>query len=155
MIGRVDGPVVVGVSPRTGSPSALNWAADYALQRAALVVAVMAWHPTRAPAAPGGRPPSSLMSGDLPDPERDATVKLEGFVTAALGKKHGVECRAVRGTAVSSLLQCGADAQLLVLGEPRPGRMASVRASLVAPQLVMRSTCPVVVMPNAASSVAT
>jgi nucleotide-binding universal stress UspA family protein len=56
---------------------------------------------------------------------------------------------------VSSLLQCGADAQLLVLGEPRPGRLASVRASLVAPQLVMRSTCPVVVMPNAASSIAT
>jgi nucleotide-binding universal stress UspA family protein len=155
MTSRVDGPVVVGVSPRTGSPTALNWAADYALRHDSQVIAVMAWHPTRPPAAPGGRPPSALMSGDLPDPERDAGAKLEGYVTAALGKKHGVECRVVRGNAVSSLLQCGAGAQLLVLGEPRPGRMASVRAGLVAPQLVMRSTCPVVVMPNSARPGAT
>jgi nucleotide-binding universal stress UspA family protein len=145
-------PIVVGVSPRTGSPSALRWAADYALLRGAPMVAVMAWRPARPPAAPGGRPPASLLAGDVPEPERDAKERLEAFVTAALGKKHGVECKAVRGTAVSSLLQAGAEAQLLVLGEPRAGRMASVRTGLVAPQLVTGATCPVVVMPKAAGT---
>jgi nucleotide-binding universal stress UspA family protein len=145
-------PIVVGVSPRTGSPSALRWAADYAQLRQAPMIAVMAWRPTRATGggAPGGRPPASLMGGDLPDPERDAMEGLQAYVTAALGKKHGVECKAVRGNAVSSLLEAGAGAQLLVLGEPRPGRMASVRTGLVAPQLVTGATCPVVVMPNVA-----
>ncbi|MFN2559699.1 MAG: universal stress protein [Jatrophihabitans sp.] len=145
-------PVVVGVSPRTGSPSALRWAADYALLRQAPMVAVMAWRPPRAPAAPGGRPPGSLLSGGLPDPEHEAAEQLEGYVTAALGKGHGVECKTVRGNEVSSLLEAGAEAQLLVLGEPRPGRMASVRTGLVAPQLVTGATCPVVVMPNSAGA---
>ncbi len=148
-----EAPVVVGVSPRTGSPSALRWAADYAKLRNAPMVAVMAWRPTRPTGggAPGGRPPASLMTGDLPDPERDANDRLAGFVATALGKRHGVVCQVVRGTAVSSLLEAGAMAQLLVLGEPRPGRMASVRTGLVAPQLVTGATCPVVVMPNAVS----
>lgn len=145
-------PVVVGVSPRTGSPSALRWAADYALLRQAPMVAVMAWRPPRPPAAPGGRPPGSLLSGELSDPERQAVEQLEGFVTGALGANSGVECKAVRGNEVSALLEAGAEAQLLVLGEPRPGRMASVRTGLVAPQLVTGATCPVVVMPNSAGT---
>jgi nucleotide-binding universal stress UspA family protein len=144
-------PIVVGVSPRTGSPSALRWAAEYAELRGAPMIAVMAWRPTRPPAAPGGRPPSSLMTGEASDPEREATDRLKAFVAAALGKKHGVDCQAVRGTAVSALRQAGAAAQLLVLGEPRPGRMASVRTGLVAPQLVTGASCPVVVMPNPAA----
>jgi nucleotide-binding universal stress UspA family protein len=142
------GPVVVGVSPRTGSPTALRWAADYAQLRQAPMIAVMAWRPSRPPAAPGGRPPGALLSGDVPDPERDAGERLQEYVTAALGKKHGIDCRAIRGNAVSSLLEAGTEAQLLVLGEPRPGRMGSVRTGLVAPQLVTGAPCPVVVMPN-------
>jgi hypothetical protein len=38
----------------------------------------------------------------------------------------------------------------VVVGEPRAGRLASMRAGLVAPQLVLKAVCPVVVMPNAA-----
>jgi nucleotide-binding universal stress UspA family protein len=143
------GPVVVGVSPRTGSPSALLWAAAYARLRGAKLIAVLAWHAARPPAAPGGRPPGSLLSGELPDPEGEAQTRLEAFVTAALGVGNGVDCRVVRGNEVSALLECGANAELLVLGEPTAGRMGSVRAGLVAPQLVLRSTCPVVVMPRA------
>jgi nucleotide-binding universal stress UspA family protein len=147
MSAAMTGPVVVGVSPRTGSPSALRWAADYARLRGAQLVAVLAWHPTRAPAAPGGRPPGSLLTGGLSDPEREATQKLGEFVAAALGADHGVDCRAVRGNEVSALLESGAGADLLVLGEPRSGPMAAVRTGLVAPQLVGRASCPVVVMP--------
>lgn len=148
MTAAAPGSVVVGVSPRTGSPSALNWAGTYAALRNVSVTAVLAWRPTRAPAAPGGRPPGSLLSGDLPDPERDAEARLAGFVAAALGPDHGVQCRVIRGNEVSALLECGAGAELIVLGEPSPGRLASVRAGLVAPQLILRARCPVVVMPG-------
>lgn len=143
--------VVVGVSPRTGSPSALNWAGTYAALRSSSVTAVLAWRPARAPAVPGGRPPGSLMSVDRSDPEGEAKERLARFVTDALGPDHAVECRVVRGNEVSALLECGAGAELLVLGEPSAGRLASVRAGLVAPQLFLRATCPVVVMPAGAA----
>lgn len=146
------GSVVVGVSPRTGSPAALNWASTYAALRNTTVIAVLAWRPPRAPAAPGGRPPGSLLSGDLSDPEAEAREQLARFVATALGPEHRVECRVVRGNEVSALLECGAGAELIVLGEPRPGRLASVRSGLVAPQVVLRASCPVVVMPSRAGA---
>ncbi len=136
--------VVVGVSPTTGSPVALRWAADEAALRSVPLHAVMAWRPPRPPGAPGGRPPIGLVSGD---PAAEAEEALREHVRTALGPAADVECSVVRGSAVSALLSAAADARLLVIGEPRPGRLNSVRASLVAPQVVLRASCPVVVMP--------
>ena len=140
-------PIVVGVSPSTGSPSALRWAADEAELRGAPLRAVLAWRPPRAPAAPAGRPPG-LGTGVAADPATAATRDLHQHVDKALGAERPVECVAVRGSAVHALLANAADAQLLVVGEPRPGRLASVRAGLVAPQIVQRARCPVVVLPT-------
>jgi nucleotide-binding universal stress UspA family protein len=141
------GPVVVGVSPTTGSPKAIRWAADEARLRGAPLVAVMAWRPPRPPAAPGGRP-SSVSTGSAGDDHaKVAEENLRGFVAVALGAVGDVECRALRGTAVTSLLAAARDAQLLVVGEPRSGAMGSVRSSLVAPKVVLKADCPVVVMP--------
>ena len=143
----VAGPVVVGVSPTTGSPKAIRWAADEARLRGVPLVAVMAWRPPRPPAAPGGRP-SSVTAGAVGDDyAKVAEENLRGFVAVALGGVGDVECRALRGTAVTSLLAAARNAQLLVVGEPRQGRMGSVRSSLVAPQVVLKAECPVVVMP--------
>lgn len=69
------------------------------------------------------------------------------MVDSTLGDRGAVDCVTVRGTAVNALLNQSADAQLLVIGEPRPGRMASMLASMVAPQIVQRARCPVVVLP--------
>ncbi|PZS26509.1 MAG: hypothetical protein DLM58_20595 [Pseudonocardiales bacterium] len=146
---RPPGPVVVGVSPTTGSPSALRWAADEALLRGTKLRAVMAWRPPRPPAAPGGRPPATVASQASTDYAAVAENALRGFVTKALGSDEGIECAAVKGNAVSSLLAVSDDAQLMVIGEPRPGRLASVRASLVAPQILHKAHCPVVVLPAA------
>lgn len=145
----MSGPVVVGVSPTTGSPRALRWAAEEATLRKARLVAVMAWRPPRPPAAPGGRPSSLAASTAGADHARVAEENLRGFVSVALGSVGDVECRALRGNAVSSLLAAAQDAQLLVIGEPRASRMSSVRTSLVAPQVVLKADCPVVVMPAA------
>ena len=144
----MSGPVVVGVSPTTGSPNALRWAAEEAGLRGAELVAVLAWRPPRAPAAPGGRPAATVVSASAEDHAASAEERLRGFVTAALGSADGVRCRAVQGSAVTALLSAAREAQLLVVGEPRPGRMASVRASLVAPQVFRRAHCPVVAMPG-------
>jgi nucleotide-binding universal stress UspA family protein len=140
------GPVVVGVSPTTGSPSALRWAAEEARLRGTDVVAVLAWRSPRPPAAPAGRPPAMLATEDV-DPAVEAEGRLNEFVTAALGPGHGVRCRAMHGSAATALLDAAADAQLLVVGEPRPSRLASLRASLTAPAVLYRAACPVVVLP--------
>jgi nucleotide-binding universal stress UspA family protein len=139
-------PIVVGVSPSTGSPAALRWAAGEAELRGAPLRAVLAWRPPRAPAAPAGRPPASG-SGVATDPAADAERTLHRMVDSTLGHGAPIDCVTVRGTAVNALLNQSADAQLLVIGEPRPGRMASMRAGMVAPQIVQRARCPVVVLP--------
>jgi nucleotide-binding universal stress UspA family protein len=143
----MNGPIVVGVSPTSGSPNALRWAAQEAKLRSAPLLAVLAWRPPRAPAAPAGRPPPGVVAIASEDHAKLAEEALRGFVADALGSADAAECRAVRGSAVSSLLEAAQDAQLMVVGEPRTGRLASMRASLVAPQVVLRARCPVVALP--------
>jgi len=142
--------IVVGVSPTTGSPSALRFGAEEARLRGLPLRAVLAWRTPRAPAAPGGRPPVGTAAIASDDYGGDAERALRGFVTDALGSDEGVECMAVKGSEVNALLSAARGAHLLVVGEPRPGRLASMVASLVAPQVVMKADCPVVVMPSAA-----
>ena len=154
MSGRSD-PIVVGVSPASGSPAALRWAAEEAALHNAPLRAVLAWRPARPPAAPGGRPPAVSAQPGGASAETTATEQLRDFVQVALGpsgRADGVECVAVRGSAVSTLLSAAGDAQLLVIGESRPGAVGSVRTSLVAPQVVRRARCPVVVLPAAAAA---
>lgn len=137
-------PIVVGVSPSTGSPNALRWAADEAKLRGVPLRAVLAWRPPYAAAAPGGRPPARTSVGTE---SRAAERMLRRHVAAALGETV-IDCVTVRGQPVPVLLRASADAQLLVIGEPRAGRLASVRTGLVARQLVQRAACPVVVLPS-------
>jgi nucleotide-binding universal stress UspA family protein len=137
-------PVIVGVSPTSGSPAALKWAQEEARLRNAPLRVVMAWRPPRPPGAPGGRPPAVLTPEH---PDTDALARLRVLVISALGADSGAELRAERGLATTVLARASAGAQLLVLGEPRPGRLANVQASLLAPKLLHRTWCPVVVMP--------
>jgi len=138
--------VVVGVSPRSGSPAALQWAARAAVTSGAHVRAVMAWRAPRPPGAPGVHPPAVSRTG-ADNPEREAQARLEGFVAAALGDDHNVEHVVAHGGAVSVLLAAAADADLLVVDSPRVAKLADFSAKLVAPRLIYRAACPVVVMP--------
>jgi nucleotide-binding universal stress UspA family protein len=145
------GAVVVGVSPTSGSPAALRWAAEEARLRGAPLRAVMAWRPPRPPAAPGGRPPAGLPTESV-DPEATAHARLVDFVGAALGAARSdtaIDCVVVKGSALNALRSEARYADLLVIGEARPGRLNSVRSGLVAPKLVLDAGCPVVVMPPA------
>lgn len=140
--------IVVGVSPTTGSPAALRWAAEESRLRGVPMRAVMAWRAPRPPAAPAGRPPATP-SAASDDYAGDAEVKLRGFVTGALGADADIECSVVHGSEVNALLSAARGAHLLVVGEPRPGRLSTMMSSLTAPQVMLKSTCPVVVMPGA------
>lgn len=138
--------IAVGVSPTTGSPTALRWAAAEARLRNLPLRAVMAWRAPRPPGAPGGRPPAAAATAD--EYQSSAEEQLRGFVRGALGDDAEVECVVVQGSEVNALLSSARDAHLLVIGEPRPGRLASMMSSLTAPQVVLKAECPVVVMPS-------
>lgn len=142
-------PVIVGVSPATGSASALRWAADEAQMRGVPLLAILAWRPPRPPGSPGTRPPTGLPAA-AEDHGAAAERMLWEYVQAALGDDVQVGCAAVRGKATQVLLSVAENAQLLVLGEPRPSKLNAVKGAVkgvVAPTLVLRAPCPVVVMP--------
>lgn len=133
--------VVVGVSPRSSSPTALRWAHEQARGRDGRVVAVRAWRAQTPQATPSGT--TAARVGLASDAEHDAMARLLADLTDVLGPDHGVEPRVVRGDRLRALLDAADGADLLVVDAPR-----SVSASpLFAQRLVYAATCPVVVMP--------
>ncbi|HET6210130.1 MAG TPA: universal stress protein [Jatrophihabitans sp.] len=142
-------PIVVGVSRRTCSPDAIRWAAAEAHLRDTRVIAVTAWRGPRPPAGSGGRPPA------IPPPVEESFALEEQRITDRLAELLGdlaalrVEFALRRGSAASVLLAAAVGAQLLVLDSPRTGNFSTLAKSLIAPQLVFKAPCPVVLMPPA------
>jgi len=141
-------PIVVGISRRTGSIDALRWAVAEAQLRNAPVLAITAWRGPRTPAAPGGRPPAVTL--DSPDElfAKEAE-RIAEQLTTAVGELEplGVHYSLRRGAASSVLLTAAVGAQLLVLDSPRSGALSTLAKSLIAPQVIFKAPCPVVVMP--------
>jgi nucleotide-binding universal stress UspA family protein len=146
----MSGLIVVAVDPATGSRGALRWAADEARLREARLEAVMAWRAARPPAAPGTRPPVALPLSPA-DAQADADARLVKMVADALGAGNTACCLAVHGATLPVLLTAAHDADLLVLDPPRPTELTRAKASLLAPQLIFRVPCPVVVIPPRAA----
>ncbi len=148
-------PIVVGVSRRTCSVDAVRWAAAEARLRDTRVLAVTAWRGPRPPAAPGGRPPAII-----PEPLSDAFEmerrRILERLTEAVGELHElrVEFSLRRGAAAPVLLAAAVGAQLVVLDSPRAGALSTVAKSLIAPQIVFKAPCPVVLMPPPVDSAA-
>lgn len=147
--GRRGAPIAVWVNMSSRSPAAIRWAAAEGRYRRAPLQAVTAWRSPRTQAGPGTSPPAMVpASGD--ELQAEAEHRLEEAVRAVLGEDHRVECRALRGTTVKALLAVAAGAQLLVLESPQLGDSnKAIRPSLIAPQVVYRSPCPVVLVPRA------
>ena len=116
--------------------------------RHARVRAVMAW---RGSGLPGGAPGRAPAQGILDaEPQQQlAEQTLEEFVVDAVGEDHDVELRAVEGKAKDVLLREAEDAALLVLDSPAVAKLYDPRARRLAPDIIFRSPCPVVVMPPA------
>jgi nucleotide-binding universal stress UspA family protein len=137
------GTVVVGVSPTSGSPTALRWGADEAQRRKIDLVALSAWRPPRPPIAPGGRPPG--VSYDADEAVGEARELLAEQVRHALGDGVQVFTEIVHGSTFRVLLQASETAELLVLDAPR--RMELPEGPTLARRLIYAAECPVVIMP--------
>lgn len=135
--------VLVGVSPTSGSPVALKWAAAEAKARGAELVAVRAWRLPRPPVSPAVRP-----TGVDYDPEPDhaqAVFELRSHVAGALGEDADVTCKVIRGSPLAVLLKEAADAELLVIDAPPQADLT--QTPLLAHRLVYHAPCPVLIMP--------
>jgi hypothetical protein len=142
-------PIVVGVSRRTGSPEAVRWAAAEAQLRRTRVLAVTAWRGPRPPGAPGGRPPAII-----PMPVEELFAQEQERLRTELAGHFGGDLEGMRisyslrrGSAATVLLEAAVGAQLLVLDSPRSGNFSALPKSMIAPQVVFKSPCPVVLMP--------
>jgi len=133
--------VVVGVSPKTGSPAALRFGAEEARRRGTDLRAVTAWRPSSPPMTSGARPPAT--NYDPQEEYEDALGRLQGQVRAALGEVDGVRAEVIHGGKVRVLLQAAETADLLVLDAPRRPRLGPVLAH----RLVYVAECPVITMP--------
>jgi hypothetical protein len=137
--------IVVGVSARSQSPTALRWAVENARTHQGRVVAIRAWRPT-APQT-GSRVNPAPIAEDEPTSEKAARHALERDVAEVLGDAGGVpvEARLVVGGRRTALIQASSGADLLVVDAPRPSDLAT--SPLQLRRLVYGAHCPVVVMP--------
>ncbi len=134
--------VVVGVSPTSGSPRALAWAAREASAHGGRLVAVRAWRPAAPVASTGGRLPS--VTADADADRAKAQGELDDAVVAALGSDHDATTRVVVAGRRRALTQAAEGADLLVLEGPRTGE---VSPRWLVGRLLRSVPCPVVVVP--------
>jgi len=145
-------PIVVGISRRTCSPDAVRWAAAEAQLRDTRVIAVTAWRGPRPPGGSGGRPPAIIASVD--EAFAAEQQRIEDRLTELLGDLAllRVDYTLRHGSAAAVLLAASVGAQLLVLDSPRSGNLSTLAKSLIAPQVLAKAPCPVVLMPRATDS---
>jgi nucleotide-binding universal stress UspA family protein len=139
--------IVVGVSERSSSPTALQWAVREAAAHGGRVIAVRAWRPT--PPQTGSRVNPAPLREFGPDVETAERQVLEADVAAVLGDGHTVETQLVVGGRRKSLVRASRDADLLVVDAPRTAQLSPPPLQLR--RLVYGASCPVVVMPPALS----
>lgn len=141
------GLVVVGVSPTSGSASALALAAREADYRGCRLRAVSAW---KSNVAPGRIPrPPAVLPLSVPEVERLAQQSLADSVIEALGRDREVELVVRRGETSRVLLQESREAELLVVGPPHPGVAAVAIERRHPGRLLYRAPCPVLVVTRA------
>ncbi|MGH3412137.1 MAG: universal stress protein [Marmoricola sp.] len=139
--------VVVGVSARSKSPTALRWAAGVARLRGAQLVAVRAWRPSTPP--PGSRGTPDQMAGDRDRERARAQAVFEADVAEVLGEDHAATVRLVRGSKRRTLLDAAEGADLLVIDAPR--RLDGEAGPGFLQRLLHGLDCPLTVVPRAIS----
>jgi nucleotide-binding universal stress UspA family protein len=140
-------PVIVGVSPTSGSATALRWGADEARRRSVPLFAVSAWRGPRPPMTSGARPP--IVTSDRDSSYAAAESELAGHVAAVLGAEQEVSCRVIEGPALKVLRKISRQAGLIVLDAPQ--RTDFSQTPRLAQRLVYQAECPVLVLPPAVS----
>lgn len=135
--------IVVGVS-KSGSATALRWAARQAEAYGGELVAVRAWRPPAPTSGPRATPPTAGGT-DRAAVAEDIQQQLEQAVRDALGPEVAVETQVVLGGKRRGLLSAAEGADLLVIDAPRSSDLEASPG--FAQRLVYSAPCPVVVIP--------
>jgi nucleotide-binding universal stress UspA family protein len=144
IIGRsekiVSEKIVVGVDSSASSAQALRWAARQAALTHAVLHAVIAWN---LPDVYGYVPMT-----DNFDWEKGSLAALQQTISDNLEPAAAelVHQHAVCGHPASVLLDCAADADLLVVGSRGHGGFAGMLLGSISQYLVTHAPCPVVVL---------
>ena len=138
--------IVVGVDGSAGAHAALRWAADEAMRRGAVIVAVHAWEfPYTSPLAglPSALPPDELQEA--------AEHVVDETVATTLGSEPAVRVErvAVAGSPAAVLLEQAKTADLLVVGARGHGGFVGLLLGSVSHQVVAHAVVPTVVVPIA------
>ncbi|MFP5070445.1 universal stress protein [Pseudonocardia nantongensis] len=135
--GPPGGSVVVGVDGSEASRAALDWALRYADAGRARVLAVTVWHEPVQTSAIGAVGSSTR--------REQAEATLDRTVNAVASDDAPVDRAVERGRTEEVLLRRSRQADLLVLGNHRRGRLASIGS--VVQECLRAADCPVAVIP--------
>src|SRR5262245_31115046 len=140
--------VVVGIDGSEASRQALRWAADEAKLRGAALQVVHTW--SRAYFVPGPYPQAEkASSAGTEDAERRLAEELLDRELAATGVTAAgirIEPELVEGAPAKTLLDAAQQAELLVIGSDRHGKLAEIPLGRVGRECVRHSPCPVVIV---------
>jgi nucleotide-binding universal stress UspA family protein len=141
--------VVVGVDGSAACHNAIRLAAQEAGYRQTDLIAVMSYSGDRAVRGPSGRAIGTVVTGD---DESLAESTLRRVLSAALGSSQAatVQLRVTAGTAGRQIIDTARDAraQLIVLATRGS---VSLLVGTVSQYVLRRATCPVLVVPSAAT----
>ena len=134
------GIVVVGVDESDGSRRAVEWAAEEARLRGAVLRPVLAWSFLDQPEG----------KFDAAYGEDDALRRLDQALEAAGVDLRAIEVdrRAVNDLPARALLDASKDADLLVVGSRGAGGFKGLLLGSVSQQVVQHAPCPVTVVPH-------
>lgn len=130
--------VVVGVSGSAEADVALDWALAEASSYGAPLTAVMAWN------GPRGVQPHEYQ--DLLDRRREELLSLVDAAVRRTGVQVEVAAQVAEGDTADALMTAAEDADMLVLGRRRLGRLGRLVLGSVSSELVERAELPVTVV---------
>lgn len=146
---RRDHRIVVGVDGSESSRQALQWAIVEGRQHGSSVEAVHAWHDVY---VGSGTPYSvELLDPTIYSDAADAVVAAVIDAVDESGLAAPIRRVVVHDSAAHALLVAGKGADLIVVGSRGRGGFSGLLLGSVSQQVVHHATCPVVVIPPAAS----
>ena len=141
-------PVVVGVDGGPDSVRALEWAAEYARDVKAPLIALTAYEPT--PIAG----PYAMAGWENPETlEENARSMLGDVVRDTLGENAEVSQYVLRGHPAEAIVAASKDARLIVVGSRGRGGFKGLLLGSVSQHVVPHALCPVVVLPHGDATV--
>ena len=133
--------IVVGLDESPAAHAALRWAVERGRSTGHDVAAVHVYETSAVPILRSHEQRSVR--------EGHARARATEWILAALGRDDLLHARLVvaEGSPVKVLVAASGNADLMVLGAPRPGRFRRVLTNRVAKRCSGRARCPVVLVP--------